>query len=45
VEKGRNLGVDILNRLLLTLVGLENFQKLLVDLRLVLEAILLSKAH
>jgi hypothetical protein len=40
VKQGRDLGVDVLDRLLLALVRLKDFQKLLVDLWLVLETVL-----
>lgn len=39
-EQGGNLAIDFLNRLLLTLVRLQDLEKLLVDLGLVLEAVL-----
>lgn len=40
VEQRRNLSVDVLNRLLLALVGLQDLQKLFVYLWLVLKAVL-----
>lgn len=40
VEEGCNLRINVLNRLLLSLVGLKDFEKLLVYLGLVLEAVL-----
>lgn len=40
MEQRRNLGVHLLNGLLLPLVSLQDLKEILVDLRLVLEAIL-----
>lgn len=40
VEQARNLGVNLLYGLLLSLVCLEDFEELLVDFGLILEAVL-----
>ena len=40
VEKGGNLSINILYRLLLSLIGLEDFEKLFIYLRFILETIL-----
>lgn len=40
MEKGRDLGVHILNRLLFTLIRLQNFQELFIDFWFVLKAVL-----
>jgi hypothetical protein len=40
MEKAGDLGIYVLNRFLLALVGLQDLEKLLVNFRFILEAIL-----
>ena len=45
MEESGDLSVDVLNGLLLSLVGLKNLQKLFVNFRLILETILEQRSE